>query len=224
MFKRILVFSVLALTFFGCMEKDLTIKIKYDKVHGLQEGAGVFFEENHVGKVTGVSYNNDGSYVVDVAIKRDFVSAATDKSAFVIITDPREESKKAIEMIRAKEEGRPLQSGATVTGTNRPTLFLGKVKKKWDSMVDGLKDQFEGFTDKLREIPEREEIKKLEKEIQDLADKLKKAEKAVRDKIREEILPRLKEELNNLKERLRELGREKEVEPLEAQLEEIRSI
>jgi len=224
MFKRILILSVLALTFFGCMGKDLNIKIKYDKIHGLQEGARVFFEENHIGDVKAVSYREDGSYLLEVAIKRDFVSAATDKSAFIIITDPREKDKKAVEMIGAREGGRPLQNGATVNGTTRSSLLFGKVRQNFDRMLHGLKGQFERFTDKLREIPDREEFKRLEREIQGLADELKKAEKAVRDKINEEILPLLKEELNNLRERLRELGREKEVEPLEVQIEKIRRI
>ena len=215
---------MLALVFYGCMGKDLNIKIKFDKIHGLQEGARVFFEENHIGNVGLVSYKEDGSYLLEVAIKRDFVSAATDKSAFIIITDPREKDKKAVEMIGAGQGGRPLQNGTTVNGTTRPSLLAGKVRQNFDRMLRGLKGQFERFTDKLREIPDREEFKKLEREIQGLADELKKAEKAVRDKINEEILPRLKEELDNLRERLRKLGREKEVEPLEVQIEKIRKI
>ena len=224
MFPRIFVLSVLALTFFSCMGKDLNIKIKYDKIHGLQEGARVIFEENDIGTVTAVSYRKDGSYLLEVTITGDFVSAATDKSAFIIITDPREKDKKAVEMIGAGEGGRPLKNGAIVTGNTRSSLLFGKVRQNFDRMLHGLKGQFERFTEKLREIPDREEFKRLEREIQNLADELKKAEKTVRDKIDEEILPRLKEELKNLKERLRELGREKEVEPLEVQIEKIKKI
>ena len=224
MLKRILILSVLALIFSGCTGKDLNIKIKYDKIHGLQEGARVFFEENHIGDVMSVSYGEDGLYLLEVAIKRDFFSAATDKSGFIIIADPQVKDKKAVEIISSGEGGRTLQNGATVNGTSRSSLLLGKVRQKFDRMLHGLKGQFERFTDKLGKIPDREEFKRLEREIQGLAEELKKAEKEVRDKINKEILPRLREELNNLRERLRELGREKEVEPLEAHIEKIRRI
>jgi paraquat-inducible protein B len=223
-FKRVLIFLLFALICYGCTGKDLHIKIKYDKIEGLQQGARVLFEKNHIGDVTGVSYREDGSYLLDVAIRRDFAAAATNESAFIIIMDPREKEKKAIEMIRAKEGGRPLQNGVTVNGTTRSSLLFGKVRENFDTMLQGLKGRLERFTDKLREIPNREEFKRLEREMQGLADELKEAEKAVRDKINKEILPRLKEELNNLRERLRELGREKEIEPLEVQIEKIKRI
>ncbi|MCP4666408.1 MAG: hypothetical protein GY849_08570, partial [Deltaproteobacteria bacterium] len=218
------ILSALALAFTGCIEKDLNIKITFQQIHGLREGARVFFEENHIGDVTAISYREDGSYVIEATIKSNFVSAATDKSAFIIITDPGEKDKKAVEMIGPREGGRPLENGVTVSGTTRSSMFFGKVRRNFDRMLHGLHGQFERFTDKLHKIPDREEFKKLEKEMQGLADELKKAEKKVRDKIHQEILPRLKEELNNLKERLRELGREKEVEPLETEIEKIRRI
>ena len=53
---------------------------------------------------------------------------------------------------------------------------------------------------------------------------MKKAGSAFREKIQKELLPRLQKEIEKLKERLRKFGREKEVEPLEVKMEELRKI
>ena len=49
-------------------------------------------------------------------------------------------------------------------------------------------------------------------------------QKELREKIQKELLPWIQKEIENLKERLRKFGREKEVEPLEVKMEEIRKI
>jgi hypothetical protein len=61
----------------------------------------------------------------------------------------------------------------------------------------------------------------LQKDLEELGREVEEAGKATRDKITNEIVPMLKEELEHLKKRLEKFGREKEVEPLEEQLEKL---
>ena len=53
---------------------------------------------------------------------------------------------------------------------------------------------------------------------------MKKSSETVRKKIQNEFLPQLKEKMEELKKELRKLGRDKELQPLEDQLDKIKSI
>ena len=224
MVRKILILLLLTLVFVGCKESGLNLKIRYDQIQGLKEGDRVIFEQTHIGRVASVFYSEDGYYVVEVAIKKDFANAATEHSRFLITPDPLNENEKAIEIIQTPRGGTPLTDGATVIGTERSSE---RVKQPWDNFgktLDDLKKQFEEFAEDLRKIPESEEFKKLQKELERLLEQMKKSGDAAREKIQKELLPRLKREMEELREKLEKLGREKEVEPLEVQMEKLRKI
>ena len=170
----------------------------------------------------GVFYSEDGYYMVDLAIKEDYVNAATEHSRFFVTSDPLYEGKKAIEITQTPRGGTPLTDGATVIGSAKSSTQLNQMLDDLGKALEDLQKQFEEFLDDLRKIPESEEFKKLEKELDDLLEDMKNSGKEAREKIQKEVLPRLKRELEELRERLRKLGREKEVEPLEVQMEKIR--
>jgi Skp family chaperone for outer membrane proteins len=224
MVRKILILLLLTLIFVGCTESGLNLKIRYDKIQGLKEDDRVLFEKTHIGRVANVFYSEDGYYMVEVAIKKDFANTATEHSKFFIIPDPINENEKAIEIIQTPRGGTPLTDGAAVIGTERSSE---RVKQPWDNFgktLDDLKKQFEEFSEDLRKIPESEEFKKLQKELERLLEQMKKSGDAAREKIQKEVLPRLKRELEELREKLEKLGREKEVEPLEVQMEKLRRI
>ena len=77
------------------------------------------------------------------------------------------------------------------------------------------------YTEDLSKLPESDEVKQLQKDLEELGREMEKAGKATRDKIQDEVIPMIKEELERLKKRLKNFGREKEVEPLEKQLEKL---
>jgi hypothetical protein len=219
MVKRVLIPLVLVLVFFGCKEGPLDIKIRFDRIQGLKEGNRVVFEQNHIGEVTGVFYSADGYYVVDSAIARHFANAATEHSEFLIIVDPQNRGKKAIEMIQTQQGGLPLEDGVTVQGSTKSSAVLGQTREDFEKGLGNLKEQFEQFFEDLRMVPESEELKKLEDEMERLAEEMKRSGKSVQEKIQKDLLPRLKEELEELREQLQKFGREEEVKPLETQME-----
>ncbi len=225
MAKTILIPLMLSLFFWwGCNEGDVNIKVRCDQIQGLREGDLVIFERNRIGKVTGVSYSVDGHYMVDLAIKKDFANAATEYSKFFIIGDPQNKGKKAIEMIHSRRGGTPLKDGATVEGSSKSSAAFSRMGDDVEKGLEDLKEHFEQFFEDLRGVPESQEFKKLEKELERLAEEMKRSGKSAREKIEKELLPRLKEEIEKLRKQLRKFGREKELEPLETQMEKIMEI
>jgi len=222
--KKILMLLLVSLAFLGCKETGLNLKIRYDQIQGLNEGDRVIFEQNHVGQVAGIFYSEEGYYVVDVVIRKDFENAATDHSKFLITWDPEKEGRRAIEITQNPRGGTPLTDGATVIGTTRASPRSNQLWGDFGKTLDDLRKQLEEFADDLSKIPESEEFKKLQKELERLLEEMKKSGNAAREKIEKEVLPRIKRELEKLKETLRRLGREEEVKPLEVQMEKLRKL
>ena len=222
--KKILILLLLAMSFIGCKETGLNLKIRYNQIQNLNEGDRVIFEQNHIGQVVDVFYSEDGYYMVNVAIKKDFANAVTEHSKFFVTSDPLNEGEKSIEITQTPRGGTPLADGATVIGSAKPSAQFNQMLDAFGKALEDLQKQFEEFLDDLRKIPESEEFKKLEKELGDLLEDMKNSGKEAREKIQKEVLPKLKRELEELRERLRKLGREEEIKPLEVQMEQIRKM
>ncbi len=219
MLKRVLVLLLLPLISLGCRADNLNLKIRYDQVHGLQKGDQVIFEQHPIGIVTGVSYRNNGDYLVSVVIKKGSNAVVTEHTRFFIADDPVRQGHKAVEVVQIRPGGSLLKNQATVEGSTRASVFFDQMK----SGFGNLKKEFEQFSQELSKVLESEAFKKLENELKDLAGEIEQAGKAAREEIEQQWLPRFKQELEKLKERLRKLGREDELKQLEIELERIKT-
>jgi len=205
----------------ACEETGLNLKIRFGQIQGLHADNRVIFESNHVGQVTRVFYSKEGHYLVDLIIKEDFANAATEASRFYIVNDPQAAGKKAVEILQLRKGGTPLADGSMVEGSTRPSAAYQKMLEDFDKQAGKLGKQLQQFFEDLRKLPESDGVKQLQKDLEELGREMKKAGKATRDKIQNEVVPMIKEELERLKKRLENFGREKEVEPLEKQLEKL---
>jgi paraquat-inducible protein B len=208
----------------GCYAGDLNLKIRFAQTEGLRADDRIFFEKNHIGKVDAISYSEGGDYIAEVKIDKGFKKAVTENSRFFIIDDPSGKGRKAIKMVKVEEGGVPLVKGAVIEGSTRFSLLLGQMEEDFGKAMSELGRKINKLSDEVKQLPESEEIKSLEHYLNQLKEKLKKAGSAFREKVQKELLPRLQKEIEKLKERLRKLGREKEVEPLEVKMEELRKI
>ena len=219
--KICLIFICVVFLLFACEEAGLNLKIRFDQIQGLQADSRVVFESNHIGEVTRVFYSQEGHYLVDLKIKKEFANAVTENSRFYIIEDATASEKKAIEMTQVRKGGTPLADGSIVEGSTQASVTYQKLLQDFEKQADKIGEQLQQFFENLSKLPESEEVKQLQKDLEGLAREMEKVGKSTRDKIQNEIVPMLKEELEHLKKRLEKFGREKEVEPLEEQLEKL---
>lgn len=223
MLKRVLVLLLLPLISLGCKADGLNLKIRYDQVHGLQKGDQVIFEQHPVGIVTGVSYKDNGDYLVSVVIKKDSNAVVTEHTRFFIADDPVRHDHKAVEVAQIRPGGSLLKNQATVEGSTRASVFFDQIKSGFEKGFENLKKELEQFSQELSKVPESEAFKKLKNKLKDMAGEIEQSGKAARKEIEQQWLPRLKHELEKLKERLQKLGREDELKPLEIELERIKT-
>ncbi|OPX41537.1 MAG: hypothetical protein DRG82_00260 [Deltaproteobacteria bacterium] len=208
----------------GCYEKGLSFTIRFQEINGLKTEDPVVFEQNQIGKVTGITYTKEGIYLVNVVIAKEFTNATTKDACFYIGTDPQDAARKAIEVVNPSKGGKPLEQGVTVEGSSRSAAlldqFIGGMK---DSLKD-LEGTLEGMVEPLRKIPDSDEVKRLQKELDDLMEALKEKGASTRKKFEEEILPELQKKIDQLRERLKKFGREKEMDPVEEKLKGLKKI
>lgn len=219
----ILFFSV-GLTTMACRSNAIWINVTFDQLSGLAREDRVLFEGNQIGSVQAVQYNPDRSYTVQVQIDKGFANAVTQYSRFRIIQDPGRSSREALEIVLTQQGGTPLESGTTVVGAPAEDDLLSQIQKDLESGFEFLKEQIKNIERDVQQYPESEEFKNLKKSIEDLGAEIQQKEKEAQEKIKREWLPRIERELDELREKLKRFGREKEMEPLEKEVDRIRRI
>lgn len=214
-------FMITVFLLFACEETGLNLKIRFDDIQGLQADNRVLFESNHIGQVTRVFYAKEGHYLVDLVLKEDFANAATEHSQFYIVNDPQIAGRKAIEVMLLRKGGTPLADGSMVEGATRSAAVYQKMLQDFENQAGNIGQQLQQFFEDLKKLPESDEVKQLQRDLEELGREMEKAGEATRAKIQNEVVPMIKEELEHLKKRLENFGREREVEPLEEELEKL---
>ncbi len=96
-----------------------------------------------------------------------------------------------------------------------------ELDRQLEVTLDKLFFQFNSFADDLGKLPDRKEIQQLEESFQQFADEFQKVQKDVQDRLRNEIIPQFRIELERLRKKFKKEGREKELEPIDKQIEEL---
>ena len=172
----------------------------------------------------GASYLKEGYYIADVEIEKNFKKAITDYSRFFIVPDPVKQGAKAIEMLEIKKGGLALKDGAVVNGSTKISAVLEKMGKEFEKGVAVLDKQLDKFSEEMKSLPEKEEVKRFQQEMERLSKEMGEAVSSFRLEMQEELLPRIEKEIEKLKEKLKKSGREKEAKPLQTQMDQPRKI
>jgi hypothetical protein len=206
---------MLSLVSFGCEGKAVQFTIRYDRIQGLEQGAPVIFDGNAIGEVTNIAYGRDGFFEVTVRIRKGFENAATEYSRFFVTEGPQDETTKVLEMVLARKGGNPLKEGAVLEGSTEFSAFHAQMHDDLGNGLEDLKKRLKEFSNELRQVPDSDAFKNLEKELGRLAEEMERAGKETRERVEKEILPYLKRELEELREWFRHFGGDKDLKPRE---------
>ena len=215
---------IMAILEASCNPSRLDLNVRFDRVGGLTKGCAVIFDSKVIGRVSNLDYEKNENYIVKLSIRPEFSNTITEYSRFVIVADPADPQKKALEMCLLEKGGNLLENNTTIDGSDALLLYSEKIRKELEKGFDYLKKEYQRIIEDLQHLPEQEKFKILQQELQQLLEQIQNSSAAAREKLKQEVLPQLKKELDELRKTLRGLGREKELEPLEEQIREIRSI
>jgi len=221
-FKRMaLISAALFMALAGCTNGDAEFKIRFNDVHGLRKGAPVYFDQSVVGDVREIDYTDEGVFLVSVAIRKAFASAATDTSRFYIDRDPEKDSRSVLRVVQLAPSGEPIPEDAVVDGHTRYAVLYEQFARQLGQNIAALESGIDAFLDELQGFPLDEQIDELGRQLDAIIAELGSMSRATQDRLVHEILPLIKEKIEDLRKRLEGSGRENALEPLDRKLHTI---
>jgi len=224
MLKRLIIAIITGAALTGFTFGTAVIHVRFNSIDGLVAEDGVVFDGAAIGKVQTIKYVHDGTFLVSLYIEKDFRDFLTEHARFTITVDPRDNSRKAVEMILIHMGGAPLKNGSSLDGSSTYQVLLEMLQDDARDGVEYLRKEYQRFSRELKSLSENEKVRELLDQMARLEKELKQASREIRDKITSEIIPMLEKEIEELRKELKALGREKEVEPLEKELDKIKYI
>jgi hypothetical protein len=213
--------AIAALFFTGCNLTSHNFKIRFNDIQGLKENDRVFFDKAAIGEVTGIEYTDTGSFLVSVSIEDQFSSLPKDSSTFYIDSNPEAESRQAIQIIQIKEGGNMVKKNAVVQGQPKYAAVYSQIANQFRKNVHELESGLIDFFKELQNLSANEQIKRIERQLDEILAEIGNLSYAMKNKLETEILPRIKEHLEDLKRRLEENGQEGKLKTVEKKFEAI---
>ncbi len=210
--KRLILIMLCGALLAGC-SRGLEFKIRFNAVDGLDQESRVIFDKNPMGSVTGVSYAEEGHFLVSVRIEKEFESAVTGHSRFFIVSDSGRPGKKAVEMIRVRSGGTPIGPGSVIQGTTRTSALMEQITEKLKTHMDDLGKSLKEFSGELEKEPEGSEDRKSGSQWDRLIDEIQNFIRLARDKVENEMLPRINELIDMLRSFMKDETPEKDTGP-----------
>jgi hypothetical protein len=203
---------------------NLHLTVLFDHDNELRAGDRVIWQEQTIGEVQNVEADATGGVAAQLQIKGDFREKVTDESRFLIQADPQHYWQKHIEMVSLAEGGNPLPNGAEVKGSTYLSLQLERGSRGLAAWSQLLVQELERWQKELKQLPEEEWYKELERQMDYWLNEMEQAGVETRRYFRKEVLPRLQKAVRELEKRLKELGKTNEAEILNIKLEELKQL
>ena len=112
----------------GISADAFTLNIRFETINGLVVGDRVLLDDAHIGHVRRIDYESTADFTVRLSIDRAFAEFLTEYSRFVVVVDPRDRDRMAVEVIQIRLGGKRFESDSTLKGSHRYQVLLEKIK------------------------------------------------------------------------------------------------
>lgn len=207
-----------AILFAACIDHTLEFKIRFDRVRDLHKDAPVLLDETPIGKVKEIAYDS-GDYLVGVAIEERFTAAATDASRFYIDTGSEPGGGPVVRVIQTAKNGNRIEAGAVVEGQSKYAALYGHFARRFRQNLNSIESELDAFFQELKAFSESEQIKEIEKKLNDIIADLGDMSAEMKHKLETEILPFIKQQIEELRRRLEKTGEEEKLKYVDRKIE-----
>lgn len=219
--RSLVLTAVAAMLMVGCFNSTHDFKLRFTDVQGLKKGDPLYFNESVIGEVEAVEYTDEGLFLVSIALRKEFASAATEASRYYIDTDPETSEQRLIRIVQMEPGGKAIEAGAVVDGHTKYTVLYEQFAHQVGKNIAILESGIQEFLSELQGFPADRQIKALERQLDDIIADLGNMSREMKHKLEQEILPLLKEKIEALRKRLEGSGEEKSLEGLDRKLDAI---
>jgi hypothetical protein len=216
-----LIWTMLSASIIGCMDNTHDFKIRFSDIHGLRKGNPVYLEESVIGDVEKVEYTDAGAFLVSVSIQEEFASAATDASKFYIDGDPENSAQKVIRVVQLEKGGDRIEEDVIVDGQTKYAVLYEQFAYQLGQNITLFESGINEFLRELHGFSTDEQIKELEKQLDDIMAELGHMNREMKHKLQNEILPLLREKIEELRKSLEGTGQEEDLGPIDRKMDVI---
>lgn len=209
-----------ALLLTGCFDRTHDFTLRFRDVHGLAKGDPVYLEESIIGTVDGVTYTDQGDFLVDISIRREFEPAATQTSRFFVDALP-DTHQKIIRVVQLTPGGEPIAEGSVVDGRTKFAVLYEQLARQVGEKVADLEAGLNVFLEELQAIPEKEQIKRLERELDRILADLGQMSREMEQTLENDILPKIEKKIEELRKKLQRSGDPDDLKVIEEKLDRI---
>jgi len=221
MFRKTLFLILSMLVLAGFSGHALEFTARFDEIDGLRKNNPVFFDTKRIGSVTKVEYTDTATYLVQIAVEKQFSSLPKDSSTYYIDTSPENYDRKAIRIVQIHKGGQVLKPDAVVDGQSKYAVVFDQITNKFRKNIGVLESEISELFKDLQKLSEDEQIKQLENQLENILGDVENLSTKMKKKLQTEILPRIKEQLENIKSRLERDGREEKLNDAEEKFDTV---
>jgi hypothetical protein len=217
-FRLLLLQTITAIVFLGCIDTTHDFKIRFEDINGLRKGNKVFFKETAIGDVEKIEYTDAGIFLVSVSVKEQYASATTDGCEFYVDEEPPKSSQKIIRMVQLGEDGIQLKEGAVVDGNSKYSVFYGQFAFQLAQNINILESGANEFLRELKGLSANKQIKVIEKQLSKIIDDSVNMSIEMKKKLELEILPFLRKKIEELRKGLKKTGEEEKLRHIDQKI------
>ncbi len=222
--KTIMPYSLMILFFLtACTSDSLDFNIQYNTINALKKGDRLVCNDAPIGLVKKIVYRDDGKFLVTVSVDRAHAHLPTSTSQFFIATDPADDQKRVIEMLHDKD-GAPIKAWQTIAGTTALEGSLRKLQDKFEKEMSKFNDQLSQLWEEILKVPDSQQLKKFEAEIDRILKELETLSDKARKKLETEIIPNMLKQFQELRKQFEGKGHDEELDAIENKLKKISTL
>ncbi len=222
--KKIIPYSLTILFFLtACTSGSLDFNLQYNTINALKKGDYLVCNDAPIGQVNEIVYTDDGKFLVTVTVDNAHAHLPTATSLFFITTDPTDDQKRVIEMLH-DTDGPPVKAGQTITGTTTLEGSLKKLQGRFEKEMSKFNDQLSQLWEEVLKVPDSQQLKKFEAEIDRILKELGTLSEKARKKLETEIIPNLLKQFEELRKKFEGKGHDEELDAIENKLKKISTL
>lgn len=203
---------VTCIALISCSLRDLSLIAQFNEIDSLKAGDRILFQNHSIGKVSKISRNDQGHYLLKLNIDAEHKNQLTVYSIFYIDKDPERPTREAVFTEQTKPDGTPLTDNSVIVGLENPPVLrhmLEDFNRKTEELASKLAEKL-AQARRSYEGQSKELNRQVENALAEIDRQLREFEKTVRtapdSQQAKELEKNLDKMVSDLQTRLREIA------------------
>lgn len=199
----------------GCRPAAIEVNAAFERSPGLAAEDRILVENNDAGRVTTVTRQGDGTFLVGMRVSQPFANVLTTNSRCYVIEDPQRPESRALEIRTARKGGTRLAQGETMEGIAPEQDLVTRFGEELAKGLESLERRLHDYRHDLEGLPENDAYRDFKKSLRNWMAEMAQAGNDARQQFEDTWLPRIQRQLDELKKQFEQKQGDKPKTPPE---------